>query len=146
MITASSGGNEGPASTARLWDIETNKEMGNFPVNEMIRGGLTVSGDFTHLRSDFGRLPFPHASQPPYSDNLLEGTQSCVYVDRQWIVQGFENPVWLPPAYRVDRGGCTAVQGETVMLGNWFVKVTFYKLILAIRPFIGNLLKEHHRD
>src|SRR5690606_23536599 len=97
--------------------------------------GLSFSDDGTHLVSGNGRFPLPPQNLTGLSECLPEESQDCLYVGRQWIVQGFENLLWLPPAYRV-KARAAAVQGGTVVLGHDSGLVTFFEFNLANTPLV----------
>ena len=139
IVAASSGeANEfrrPPDWTIQLWDGETGDEVGALPVDAEV-SGLSFSDDSTHLVSWNGRLPLPRADRIPISDEASETARKCLYVGRHWIVQGFENLVWLPPAYRVQEGAA-AVRDGNVVLGHQSGLVTSFEFDLGNTPRPG---------
>ncbi|KAF4974216.1 hypothetical protein FZEAL_8854 [Fusarium zealandicum] len=86
-------------SVVLLWDINSGIEIGNY-VTEACISGTRFSKDLGYLESSIGRLPLPYNQHDTPSESDQEATRNCLYVDNQWICQGFERLIWLPPAYR----------------------------------------------
>jgi len=85
-----------------LWDVQTRQEVGRIGLDYRIFN-LAFSANADHLVSTNGRLPLPRAiiSRPARScsANTPDDAQDCLYVGKQWVVQGFRNIVFLPPSY-----------------------------------------------
>lgn len=116
-----------------LWDLMTGMEIGRLHVDADIPYP-SFSCDSRHLESRNGRIPLPsHITNrgAVLSDTSSGGAQTCLYVTRQWVVQGFDNLLWIPPVYRVPQ---PAVRGETVMFGLGWGGVGLLRLDLAATP------------
>lgn len=120
--------------TIQLWDALTGDEIGKLPI-ECDASRFSFSNDGAHLVTEMGLLPLPPASPWISSDGLPEGTQDCLYVGRQWIVQGFGNLLWLPPAYHTGTH-TTAVRGNSVVLGHRSGRITVFEFDLSNTPLV----------
>lgn len=100
--------------TVQMWDTATGMEIGRYAIEEEIRP-LSFLND-RYLLCDKGRLPIP-SSLPDQEvvdlENKQEDAQSCLYVGSQWVYQGPERILWLPPAYR---SRASVFKGETLAL------------------------------
>ncbi|SPO07206.1 uncharacterized protein DNG_09900 [Cephalotrichum gorgonifer] len=117
-----------------VWDLANGDGARVLQVDAEI-DDFSFSDDDTHLVSGNGRFPLPLQDMASPSDQVPENSQGCLYVGRQWIVQGFGNLLWLPPAYRV-KAKTAAVQGETVVLAHDSGLVTFFEFDLANTPLV----------
>lgn len=120
----------------QVWDSANGENPRVLQVDaEMSYHSFSFSDDGTHLVSGNGRFPLPPQNLASLSERLPEESQDCLYVGRQWIVQGFGNLLWLPPAYRVP-ASAAAVHGETVVLVHDSGLVTVFKFDLANTPLV----------
>lgn len=134
-----------PSGRIQLWNAETGEKMGNVEVDaEMFE--LSFSDGSTDLISEKGRFPLPPAIQDSLSDEPSKiAQQHCLYVGRQWIVQGFgNNLVWLPPAYHVSgpstgTAGEAVVRGTAVVLGHMSGLITVFEFDLNNTPLVKTL-------
>ena len=80
---------------------------------------VTESPDNAHGESATRNVP------PTYSDGTgVEGLTSAISLSENWIAQGGENVVWLPPDYRAT---CAAFYNNLLVLGHRSGQVTFFK-------------------
>ncbi|RFU28422.1 hypothetical protein B7463_g7900, partial [Scytalidium lignicola] len=117
----------GGQNTIQLWDGLTGTQIGTLNVDGNIVN-ISFSNDSRYLVSRRGQIPLPPPSQPSISDGLPEGTENCLYVGKQWIVQGFWNLLWLPPAYR-DK--VLVVKGQRVILKGQSRELDFLEFDLS---------------
>ncbi|KAK4109253.1 hypothetical protein N656DRAFT_346135 [Canariomyces notabilis] len=127
-----------------MWDLETRAEIGRYCI-EAGFAGLSFSADCRYLLPGpkIGALPIPPAVRATSQGTLesgiadMEAAESCLYVGSQWVRQGFEDLLWLPPAYRPDLR-CLAVRDGTIGLGAHhdmpLAMVLFIKIDLAKTP------------
>lgn len=105
--------------TVKLWDASSGAALQTLEVNADICA-LSFSKDGTFLQTDRGPLytailsSITVVSQP----NLLP----AVFVKDQWVSQGMENILWLPPEYRLSR---VAVQRNIIGFGYPSGRVSF---------------------
>lgn len=113
--------------SVHFWDMNTATKIGSLEQTgiKIDPGRLfSFSNDGRHLESLLGRIPLA----PQLSDQRDE--EDCLYVGKSWIVQGYDNLLWLPK----DVFSCSDVRGETVALGHHSSKFTFLKFDLAKTP------------
>jgi hypothetical protein len=130
----------GRGTIVQMWNLETRSEIGRYRI-EADFAGLSFSADCRYLLPDpkIGALPNPPvvqaASQGALDSRIadMEAAESCLHVGPQWVHQGFEDLLWLPPAYRA-RPDCLAVRGGTIVLGVHHDMVLFIKIDLAKTP------------
>lgn len=133
LVTASS--REGPqwrSQTVNLWDTTTGLEIGRYT----IEGNITNLSFFDdkYLVCDQGRLPVPFAlpgQNKTDSKEKQEDAQDCLFVGSQWVYQGLERILWLPPAYRSQY---SVLRGETLALAHESATVRIVKFNLAETP------------
>ncbi|KAI1453174.1 WD40 repeat-like protein [Annulohypoxylon moriforme] len=85
---------------------------------------LSLSKDNKYLVGPHGRLPLPSA--PKDFD--------CLYVDNDWVLQGGERLLWLPPKYRTGFFNHKLVKGGTFILGLSSGSVACIKIDLGKSP------------
>ncbi|MBE3044939.1 WD40 repeat domain-containing protein, partial [Candidatus Bathyarchaeota archaeon] len=105
VAAAAQGKGSGSAYETRdihLWDLATRVKVGRFDLDFMIMD-LSISVDSRYLDTSMGRIPLPPritSEGATLSDFSSEAEQSCLYYTPQWVVQGLDNILWIPPAYR----------------------------------------------
>lgn len=115
MLATTILGMRTPGCTVYLWDITTDSEIGRYDFSGEPRF-LNFSDDLRSLDSDRGRLPLPLS--PPHEDDInpeeVENShRSCLSVGAQWVMQGHDRILWLPPGYVTHD---VAVQGGAIVL------------------------------
>ncbi|KAI1134357.1 WD40 repeat-like protein [Hypoxylon sp. FL0543] len=84
---------------------------------------LVFSEDSKYLEGPHGRLPLPSPTRD----------FGCLYMDKDWVLQGGERLLWIPQAYRPLRNK-VGVQGGTIVLGLASGSVVFIKIDLENTP------------
>ncbi|KAF4993634.1 hypothetical protein FGRMN_6352 [Fusarium graminum] len=125
-------------STIHIWDIATREKLGS-RVFELSGDPLCFrfSIDETFFESNRGRMPMPiQYTTRGESTQPREGLYNCLYVLDDWICQGHERLIWLPPAYRPWPMGeqNVDVRGGTVALVHQEQSVTFIRVSLDKTP------------
>ena len=117
--------------TVRLWDVATGAALQTLRADTVIRT-LSFSNQDSYLETDRGTLDIGSLSPGVVSPQSKPGHH--VFVKENWVVQGLENLVWLPPDYRVNGA---AAHGNTVVLGHRSGRVTIFAIDLAYTPRRG---------
>lgn len=102
-----------PNGTVQLWDTKTGMEIGRYSIEAYINQ-LSLFDD-RYLSCNQGRLPVP-LSLPDQETDLKEEervAQHSLFVGSQWVYQGLERILWLPPAYRSENSN---MRGEPSFL------------------------------
>ena len=116
-----------------LWDLATRIKVSRLDFNLRIRD-LSISIDSRYLNTSIGRIPLPPritGEGATSSDLTSEAEQSCLYYTPQWVVQGLDNILWIPPAYREPH---PSVRNDTIAFGRLGAGVGFLKVDLAATP------------
>lgn len=130
LVAASS--TEWDNRTVQMWDTTTGMEIGRYSIKDGI-GHLSFLDD-RYLLCDQGRLPVPSLlpdQEEMDLNNKPEDAQDCLFVGFQWVYQGSERLLWLPPAYR---SKASVLRGETLALVHETGKVRIVKFNLAETP------------
>lgn len=136
LAAAAEGRDIGGAYSTRdihLWDLTTRIKVGRFDLDFRIMD-LSISADSRFLNTLMGRIPLPPritSEGETSSDLSSEVEQSCLYYTPQWVVQGLDNILWIPPAYREPH---PAVKDDTIAFGRLGAGVGFLKVDLAATP------------
>ncbi|KAK4163946.1 hypothetical protein QBC43DRAFT_55200 [Cladorrhinum sp. PSN259] len=78
-----------------LLDTGTKTEVGRYHLGILgFDQGLSFMADDEYLECSGGRLPLP-AGRNKWGD-----VEKSLWVGPQWVHRGFDNLLWLPPAYR----------------------------------------------
>lgn len=133
LVTVSpSEDTQGRNQTVKLWDTTTGLEIGSYGIEGKI--DHLTSFDDRYLVCKQGRLPVPFSlpdQDKTDSKEKREETQNCLFVGSQWVYQGLERILWLPPAYRSD---VSALRGETLALAHESGAVRVVKFNLTETP------------
>lgn len=118
----------------RIWDLTDNSMIGSFSIDSDL-GSFRFSPDFRYLDSGSGRIPLLTTGA---SEEELVAIQDCLYARTQWIVQGTDNLIWLPPAYRLGWRNRDVKDGT---IGFRFEdgRVVFIRLDLSKTPLAGRI-------
>lgn len=101
---------EGLLPVIMLLDPETQTEVGRYHVGtRWFDAGLCFAADDEYLDCGGGRLPLPTGR------NKWGDIEKSLWVGTQWIHRGFDNLLWLPPAYRSYHS--FKVRGTALVLG-----------------------------
>ncbi|KAI1103866.1 hypothetical protein F4804DRAFT_352610 [Jackrogersella minutella] len=129
------------SSSILLWDIAECAQIGCVRLDFWRLDDLSFLSNSHYVASNRGRIPLlpPFFSQETTSTDISETMQNCLYVGSQWVVQGFEDLLWLPPTYRPKEVTSyhemlLAVKDETIVLGHDSGLVTVVKFDLANTP------------
>lgn len=121
-----------------IWDTATWQKIGS--QNLVFTGYvccLCFSKNGNFIESNRGRLPVPTQDVADLRpESPVEGIHNCLYVLDDWVCQGHERLIWLPPSYRppayVTRN--IDVQGDTVAIANEDNSVKFIGVSLEETP------------
>lgn len=111
--------------TVHMWDTTTGMEIGRYSIKEEF-GPLSFLDD-RYLLCDQGRLPVPSSlpdQEETDSKKKQPDAQNCLFVGSEWVYQGTERILWLPPAYR---SSASVLRGETLALVHETGKVRIVK-------------------
>ena len=132
-LVAAVGTTRDSRGAIQLWDFATGTATGILHISTSIRD-LAFSSDCRYLETRRGRVPLP----PPVigqaaalDDASLETAESCLYVLKEWVAQGFDDLLWIPQNFRHIY---PAVKGHTIAFGRWGGKVTYLRFDLAKTP------------
>lgn len=118
--------------TFKLWDTTTGVEIGRYTIEGYISPISFL--DDRYLLCNQGRLPVPFAL-PDQTETDSPGkrgdVQDCLYVGSQWVYQGLERILWLPPAYR---SHYSVMRGETLAIAHETGEVKIVKFNLNETP------------
>ncbi|KAI1457972.1 hypothetical protein F4805DRAFT_152247 [Annulohypoxylon moriforme] len=120
----------------RLWNIFTGVEMGQLQFQVDAIHSLSFTADSLYLESSIGKIPIPPVDEDGVLKDVSEAAQDSLFVETQWIVQGFEKLLWLPPAYRVRS---VAFKEEKVIIGARSGSVKILGFDLATTPLSSRL-------
>ncbi|KAI1407508.1 WD40-repeat-containing domain protein [Hypoxylon sp. FL1857] len=144
ILMAASNDEYFSSSTIVLLNISTGETIGRFRLQTYDIHDISISADSHCFESSIGRLPAlppPSIDQNFHSKDISEATQESLYVEAQWVVQGFEKLLWLPPAYRANS---IAVKDDLLVIGHEFGSVTILKFDLAKTPLSSRLSHRFH--
>lgn len=102
--------------TIQLWNTATGIEIGRYEFEEIVGIRRLSFFDDHYLLCDQGRLPVPFALPRQAETDAQENrgdARDCLFLGSQWVYQGLERILWLPPAYR---SGASFMRGETLVL------------------------------
>jgi dipeptidyl aminopeptidase/acylaminoacyl peptidase len=102
--------------TVRLWDPATGVEKDKRYL-KIVATTLSFS-DNGCLITDCGSLSLGH--QPHNSS--IERQENDIFVHEKWVTRNGQRLIWLPPDYRAT---CTAINGNSVVLGHRSGRLTF---------------------
>ncbi|KAI0894650.1 hypothetical protein F4806DRAFT_497897 [Annulohypoxylon nitens] len=111
-------------SGVMVWDPSINKWSS--PIGHSIRSQskLSFSEDGKYLNGSKGCVP-SSSSVKDYN---------CLYVDNDWVLQGGEKLLWLPPAYRGQEDLSLVKGGTIIMRGCDSIPAIFIKVDLEKTP------------
>jgi len=104
--------------TVRLWDAAAGAALQTF--KDCMIHKLVFSREGPYLETNQGLLRIQSGSTSRFAPKLRSLCK--IYVKGNWITQGEENLLWLPPDYRL---ACSAFQGNLLVIGHPFGKATF---------------------
>ncbi|KAF5680166.1 WD40 repeat protein [Fusarium circinatum] len=128
-----------------VWDTTTRQKVGSQSFKfKCCPYPLRFVGSESFLDSSTGRFPLPTfdaADAGP--DKSLDGLHTCLYVLDDWVYQGHERLIWLPPSYRPPAFGTRniAVQGDTIVLAYEGNCVRFIGISLVDTPVAKHYLE-----
>ncbi|KAF4337600.1 WD-repeat [Fusarium beomiforme] len=106
--------------TIDVWDIFTKQKIGSQDFK--LFGSLlylSFSTDENFFQTNKGRLPVPIPQEYKTGpEKQWQCMQNCLYVLDEWVLQGKERLIWLPPAYRPEVGGSVDIRGGMIALAN----------------------------
>ncbi|KAF3286603.1 hypothetical protein TWF970_008456 [Orbilia oligospora] len=112
--------------TVRILDIDTGAELQAFNAEHLPRAIYIADGG-RHSIVERGDFEFRTEEDPstPGEKNSHEGQQEPMDFKDEWLVQGEDRFLWIPPAYRPNYDRCWDVYGNTFCLGSrngtvWF--------------------------
>ncbi|CVL06807.1 uncharacterized protein FMAN_11903 [Fusarium mangiferae] len=131
-------------SIIEIWDTTTKQIIGS--QNLILKGfafSLRFSKKEVFLVSSRGRLPLPTQDIADASpDKSLDGLHKCLYVLDDWVYQGRERLIWLPPSYRPPTSETRniEVQGDTIAISYEGNSVKFIGISLEDTPVAKHYL------
>lgn len=109
--------------TVRLWNAQTGEQKGLINgVSHITQMAFSVSGDC--ITTDKGVFVLGDASRE--SEGHASVQTGSLELNAQWIRSQDKDVLWLPHEYR---GSCSAVQGQTLVIGQAAGPVTFFQLM-----------------
>jgi hypothetical protein len=97
--------------TIKLWDVGSGEERQTLPVDLNIEE-LSFSDNGSHLNTNRGVIDISSSAD---SVLMSQSSSPALSVKEQWIIQGTEHLLWLPPDYRATTA---AAFGKTISLGH----------------------------
>lgn len=132
-----------------LWDISSGAEIGRYSIKalpfEHTIENMSFSSDAQYLEAKLGRLPLPRTVDrqgPAPQEKLPEVSVSSLYQEGYWLVQEFENLLWIPREYREV---WPAFKGPKVVFGHRKGMVSVLKLDLTKTPVADQARARHVR-
>ncbi|KAH8663787.1 WD40-repeat-containing domain protein [Ilyonectria robusta] len=122
-------------TVVKVWDLVKKVEKAVFRFSAPL-SLLRISDDAKFIESSCGRRPCDAVYQDRHWSSLEmmpSDLQDHLYVESEWIVQGFGNLVWLPPPFR---NSASAVKGGKVALFNQFGAVEKLEFLLTDTPLV----------
>ncbi|KAF3314561.1 hypothetical protein TWF173_004645 [Orbilia oligospora] len=105
--------------TARILDIDTGAELQAFTAEHLPRAIYFADGGRHHIiqRRDF-KFQLEETPSTPGEKNSHEGQQEPMAFKDEWLVQGEDKFLWIPPAYRPTSNLGWDVYGNALCLGS----------------------------
>lgn len=96
--------NTPPCSRIRLWELASGTMLGELDLPELSSprpSYISFSEDGTYLESNIWRLPLPLPALNHVDEEAARVVlRQCFFVANDWLMQGLEKLIWLPPDYR----------------------------------------------
>jgi WD40 repeat protein len=83
--------------TVKLWDARSGQEQQTLKVDAIIRN-LSFSNNSCHLNTDRGVIDI--ISRAGDTVPTLLSTSPALFIKDEWVTQGTEYLLWIPPDYR----------------------------------------------
>jgi WD40 repeat protein len=111
--------------TVRLWDAKTGAAQRRLNVDTIVRSPSFFScGRHLQANNRVLDIVFFPSSTTSYSSECLHG----LYVGNDWVTEGMENILWLPPDYR---GTYATIGNGVIALGHSSGRVSFLEFKLG---------------
>ncbi|CZR48987.1 uncharacterized protein FPRO_12426 [Fusarium proliferatum ET1] len=131
-------------SIIEIWDTETRQKVGS---QDLMFAGWALDFCFSKnenfIESNWGRIPLPTQDIADIGpDGPGDGLRNCLYVSDDWVCQGRERLIWLPPSYRplLDWTRIIDVQGDTIAIAHQGNCVKFIGISLEETPVVKHYL------